>query len=152
MNIDIEHDKKGFKPKKNKEYKLAFELYLNTAYDAKKIADLVGVSENTISSWINSQNWEEMKGGIILTPYMIERNLLRNAAIKSADPKTSGDEMVKMANAIEKFKTDKTSLVNVFEVFHRFNEFLMSSDDKETIQFLLHCQAYQDKFIDSINS
>ncbi len=152
MSIDKEKDKKGFKPQKKKEYKLALELYINTTYDAKKIAELVDVSENTISSWINSQNWEEMKGGIILTPYMIERNLLRNAAIKSADPKTSGDEMVKMANAIEKFKTDKTSLVNVFEVFHRFNEYLMTFEEKEAIQFLLTTQEYQDKFVSSITS
>ena len=152
MSIDKQKDKKDFKPQKKKEYKLALELYINTTYDAKKIAELVDVSENTISSWINSQNWEEMKGGIILTPYMIERNLLRNAAIKSADPKTSGDEMVKMANAIEKFKTDKTSLVNVFEVFHRFNEYLMTFEEKEAIQFLLTTQEYQDKFVSSITS
>ena len=149
MSIDTEETKKGFKPKKKQAYKNALDIYIQTDFDAKKIAEIVDVSENTISTWISSQNWLEIKGGIELAPYTIERNLLRAAAKASSKDKVDADEMVKFASAIEKFKVDKTSLVNALEVFHRFNDFLMQSDDKEAISFLLVFQDYQDKFIKS---
>src|SRR5690606_17924553 len=83
----------------------------------KDLAARVGVSENTISKWVNEGNWERHRASVILTKdeelrrfYMqvTELNdaiMQRPAGQRFSDSKEA-DILVKLATAIRQMETD----------------------------------------------
>ena len=107
-------------------------------YTQKEIADKVGVSENTMSAWVNDGNWDDMRKSQNTTNATIIRDLqkaldaMRKEAVKFAeddDPATKPDTdgIYKMALAIQKLQ-NKTQVGDIIRVIRDLIKFVRTED------------------------
>jgi transposase-like protein len=131
-------------------------LFLNDNATQKEIALRVGVTEKTVSSWVNKEDWEQLKSSVIITKseelkriYMQINEI--NTAIFSKEKgqrfasTKEADILSKLTAAARSLETE-TSVSDVIEVFKRFLNWLREVDlDKAKDLVIL-----QDAFVKSI--
>ena len=124
--------------RKDKERTLAQELYLTGQHSQKEIADMVGVTEKTVGVWAEGGHWEKMRAARHSTPAQVVGNLIEIHKARTEqileDVRTGskdkfGDEMLKMAQAIEKLQ-GATSLSTYIGVLQEFMGFVGTKDHK----------------------
>ena len=117
---------------------LAKSLYMNGNYTQEEIADKVAVSRQTVARWMKSENWEELKASITISPAQILAGLNRqiveiNNNINDREPGQrfatiqEADTLVKLAAAIKKIETD-AGIAEVVAVGIRFTNWLRQTD------------------------
>jgi len=98
----------------DKQY-LAKVLYTREQLDGKVVAKRVGVSEKTISKWVNDFNWKELRQRLLLAKDELLGQLYRqlealNGAIEKSEAKhpttAQADTQVKLTAAIRNLETD----------------------------------------------
>jgi transcriptional regulator with XRE-family HTH domain len=111
-------------------------LYLQDTLTQKAIAEKVGVTEKTISGWVNDENWEELRKSLLVTKEeqlsMLYNQLSALNKVIKDDQKcipTAGqsDSILKITAAIKNLETE-TSLTEVFEVGKKFIKHLQQTD------------------------
>jgi transposase len=129
----------GLTNKQKKEW--AQLLYTRENLTQKEIAARVGVSEVTMSKWVNAGKWDELKASITITKEEQLKNLYhqlaeinrnisdREQGKRYATPSES-DTISKLANAIEKMETD-VGLADIIATFRKFLEWLRTFDLKQ---------------------
>lgn len=60
---------------KEKEQKIARLLYVEQGKTAKEISSLIGVSEQTLTKWVNKLGWRDQRNAIIANPGIREDNI-----------------------------------------------------------------------------
>lgn len=60
---------------KDREQKLARLLYVEQGKTAKEISTLIGVSEQTLTKWVNKLGWRDQRNAIIANPGIREDNI-----------------------------------------------------------------------------
>lgn len=137
--------------RKDKERTLAQELYLTGKHTQKEIAEFVGVTEKTIGIWVEGGNWEKMRAARHSTPAQVVGNLIEIhkarteqilEAVRNGSTDKFGDEMLKMAQAIEKLQ-GATSLSTYIGVMQEFMGFVGNKDHK----FRAQLADYQGAFL-----
>lgn len=113
-------------------------LFLKENLTQKEIAARVGVSQQTITRWVNAEHWEDLKTSITLTKQEQVGHLYRqvaeiNRAISQknegerfADPKEA-DIMSKLAAAINKMETE-VGIKDIIEVGIKFIDWIRAVD------------------------
>lgn len=123
--------------KKSNSQELAKILYMS-GVTAEEIADKVGVCRQTVSRWINTLGWKEMRAaGSITRPELVNKvlvsisNLLDRANEMSDDEAEAGlgDKLIKLANAIEKLEK-KGSVVDCVEIMIDFENWLVKNREQ----------------------
>ena len=121
----------------------------------KSIAEKVGVSPQTVTKWVNDNNWEQARAAANITrPELVNKILnsinvlLEDLANDPSPEKTaaSADKLVKFAATVERLDK-KTSVVDVIEVFMAFSKWLqyrMSFDPNVTPELLKTINHYHD--------
>jgi uncharacterized protein YjcR len=140
---------------KNKELRLAEQLYVYDDMSQKEIAEYLNVSEKTISNWKEKGDWDKMKSARSLTRDSIIKGLYENALLitntaKEAKRPLNSKEMdaiVKIASSIEKLDK-KFNIPVVIGVFKEFNNWVVNIDPNMAIKLT----EYQRKFIYHLNS
>lgn len=101
---------KGTKTKndRSKAKELALELFLSGDYDQKQIADLVRVTERTITSWSTSGDWKKQRALRQTTPAEIESDIIEVIGGVMRDIKKESDPKVRLALADQLSKYNKT--------------------------------------------
>lgn len=115
-------------------------LFIRENITQKEIAERVGVSQQTITRWVNSEKWEELKVSVTITREEQLRNLYRqlaelNKAIAERDgnrfPNASeADTITKLASSIDKLETE-TGLSEIQSTFTAFLNWLRKFDLEE---------------------
>ena len=136
----------------------ALALYMNNTAQCE-IADKVGVSQKTISKWVNEKGWAERRAAKNITrPELANRLLAAIAAEierlneKDGDKELSNgviDKLSKMAAIVEKLDK-KASVVDAIDVFIAFGKWLQyrATIDKElTPELIKAINRYQDLYI-----
>lgn len=135
----------------------AFLLYMN-GDQQKDIAERVGVSAKTMSTWVDRLGWKEKRSGkLISRSELIAKGLLTMNTImenmledkEGTNPASHMDQLIKCANAIEKLDK-KNNVVNEMDAFMNFNSALQSwiGTDKEiTVDNIKLINRLQDKYI-----
>lgn len=119
-----------------KEY--ARMLYLKENLTQQEIGDRVGVTRQTLSRWINTEKWEEMKAGLTLSREQQIANLHRQVMelnkVILARPEgeryasaPEADTLGKLAAAIKKMETD-VGIADIVSVGIRFIEWIRPVD------------------------
>ena len=96
---------------------IAKSLYLDGNYTQEEIADKVGTTRQTVSRWVKTENWEEIKASVTITPaqiiaqwnrQIVEINKKINARADGERFATTqeADALSKLAGAIKKLETD----------------------------------------------
>ena len=138
---------------KTKERKLAEELFATSTRTQKEIAEMVGVSENTLTKWVAEGGWEKLRAARLSTPAavidnMVEIHLLRTqqilAEMRAGTTNKYGDELLKMSQAIEKMKA-KLSVGTYIQVLTE----LMAGVPATDRDFRRRMSEYQSAFLTS---
>lgn len=113
-------------------------LYLKENLTQKEIAARVGVSQQTITRWVNTEKWEDLKTSITLTRQEQIGNLYRQVAEinrsiadrkegeRYADSKEA-DILGKLAAAINKMETE-VGIKDIVEVGSKFIDWIRAVD------------------------
>jgi hypothetical protein len=137
-------------------------LYME-GHPQKVIAQKIGVSEQTISKWVDQENWAVMRAGVSISrPELVKKTLgainkLLDQVYESQDPKlicTLPDQLSKFASFIAKLD-QKTNVVTVIDVFIAFSKWIRhraTFDPEITPEFLAALDRYQDMYINETMS
>lgn len=122
--------------KQKKDY--AKTLFLtNLTISQKEIAERSGVSQKTVSKWVNEENWENLRTSLLTTRenqlsnlYLQLRKL--NEAIAEREDQAyatskEADVLIKLTSAINKLEQD-LSIADIVNVSKRFLEWLRHAD------------------------
>ena len=108
-------------------------LYLR-GIPTERILELTGVVRQTLSRWVNSEGWKELRAAHSITRDELTRKLMAVAGEAIDDPekytknKKLADDLVKIMSAIEKL--DKTTnAVHYVNAFINFENWLMANLD-----------------------
>lgn len=113
-------------------------LYLKENLTQKEIAARVGISQQTMTRWVNTERWEDLKTSITLTRQEQIGNLYRqvaeiNRAIAGRDDgerfatSKEADVLGKLAAAINKMETE-VGIKDIVEVGGKFIDWIRTVD------------------------
>lgn len=122
----------------------------------KELAARVGVSEQTISKWINQENWQQFRASLIITKDQELRRLYGqlielNDAIEQREPgmryasSREADTITKLSAAIRQLETD-TSVADSINVLKDFIIFVRQQDPDQAREVT----ALADSFVRSL--
>lgn len=110
----------------------------------KELAERVGVSAQSISKWINSEDWEHLRASVIITKESELRRLYlqitelndtifdREKGQRFASNKEA-DTLIKLTAAVRQLETD-TSAADSMEVIKNFVNYIRLDDHKKAIE------------------
>lgn len=139
-----------FSLKQKKEW--AQHLYCQNEMTQKAIAEKVGVSEKTLSKWVNEENWERLRKSLLISKQeqlamlydqVDEINKfirLKKAGERFADSKEA-DILSKLTKSIEQME-EETNITDVVEVCKRFITFLQKHDFEKSKEVVDLCDAF----------
>ncbi len=150
--------------------KKALEIKLKRAEDLfksstpqKEIAEIIGVSQVTVTRWVQKHNWKAKRAAeTISRPQLVNKLLtaidnLIEKVNESEDPAAIGnigDKLSKLAATIDKLDK-KANVVDVLEVctaFSKWLQFRMTIDTDLDVELVKKINKYQDLFIsDQLN-
>jgi transposase len=111
-------------------------LYVNQGHTAKEAGRVAGVSERSMSKWVNEEGWDKLRASMAVTKaaqiqmMYAQLNELNNSiqlkpeGERYADSKQA-DSMVKIAAAIKSFEVDM-SIAESLDVLMRFLDYVRS--------------------------
>jgi len=113
-------------------------LYLKEKITQKEISEKVGVTEKTISKWVNTEKWETLKASITITKEDTLRRIYMqineiNAVIEKKPEGeryatgTEATNLAKLATAAKMLESE-ASISETMEVFKRFINWLRPLD------------------------
>jgi len=135
-------------------------VYYMRGEPQKVIASLVGVSEVTVSKWVNAENWDMKRAAERVTrPELVNQNLqliarLQAQVINSDNPlaeaKGVSDQISKLAATIEKLDK-KTNIVQIQDGFIAFSKWLQEHPALRSVEgmdFIKQVDKYQGGYLD----
>lgn len=130
------------KDEMERKQRLAFTLYVDNGFEQKIIADITGISENTISKWKKKakelgNDWDEERQATKMGPEKVMRRTIamydrllteiehRPAPFNVANSK-EGDALNKLADAAKKLQSELTLFVKT-EVGKQFISYIQQT-------------------------
>lgn len=126
--------------KQHEKKQKAKSLFLTGQYSQKEISEITGISEKTISKWVNDpkENWEEMKVSLLTTRSNELRRLYKMLSVLNNDidekaelkiPINSkeADAVLKLTSAIKNLEIE-TSIAEKVEVGSEFINMIRKED------------------------
>ncbi|HHT23164.1 MAG TPA: terminase [Bacteroidales bacterium] len=149
--------KRATKKELEQKKELARMYYMNGDIQ-KVIAEKVGVSEQTISRWVEIEGWAARRAGINITrPELINKSLaalnkILDQVYESDDIdmiSTLPDKLSKFASAIEKLdkKANIVTTIDVFMAFSKWIQHRATFDPEVTPELIRAINKYQDMYI-----
>lgn len=114
----------------------AEEFAVGQGMSGRDIAELLSVSEVTVSKWRKEGNWENKKKEIDLSPIRIKQKLLSEAQ-KIANGESSdieADKLSKIVAAIDRLDK-KISIRLIADVFREFDNWLSEIEPVRAVEF-----------------
>lgn len=119
------------------------------------ISNKIDVSRQTISKWVTTNNWAELRAAKSITRKELVMKLLNSINDKINSGDWNPDQICKAAAAIERLDK-QTNVVTIIEVFTAFSQWLIARvkiDSELTPEMVKIINHYQDVFInESISS
>ncbi|MDN4015252.1 hypothetical protein QX233_22650, partial [Chryseobacterium gambrini] len=86
------------------------DLFLETDKTQKEIAEIIHVTEKTLGKWKTEGEWDLLKSASTVTARKIIENLYKKAHALSEDPKSKPNDIIQIANSIEKLSNKKVTI------------------------------------------
>lgn len=120
-------------------------LYVKETMTQKEIAQKVGISEKTLSKWVNDNEWDRLKASIVITKEEELRRIYQQISAINEQIATringerfassrEADILTKLAAAARSLETD-SSIADIVEVGKRFLNWLRMSDLDKAKEF-----------------
>ncbi len=146
--MSILHQKKSVmavkKLSREEKYAIAFDLFMDTDKSQKEIASIAGVTEKTLTKWKVDNEWDLLKSAETVTARKIIDNLYKRAYKLSQDEDSKADDIIKIANSIEKLSNKKVTISQIINVFKDFTTWAFG-EEPETAKAI---NKLQRKYID----
>ncbi len=139
------------KTERQRKKEVAQYFYCHTQLSQKEISEKVGVSEVTISRWVNKENWDTLKSSVTITRQeQITRTYNQIAAVNKRiaeeqngiPTNADADLLTKLANVIDKLERE-TSISETVNVSIQFLEWIRKVDTDKAKEL----SAYFDNYI-----
>ncbi len=139
---------------KDKEKRLAQQLYIYSDASQAKIAEDLGISEKTLSKWKDEDGWDKIKAARHLGKDSMITKLYAQALKIISEAENDNrimnskemDTVSKIGSTIDKLDR-KVNLPNAISVFKEFNNFLVKINPALAKQIT----EYQQKFLHVLN-
>lgn len=142
---------------KGKKKEDAQELYMK-GFEQKQIAQMIGVTEATVSRWQKEGSWKERRAALSLTrPELVNKLLLTiDTLIEQVNASNDPTAIAGLADKLSKLsatvsKLDKqTTVVDAIEVFTYFAKWLEArakTNPDITVDLLKQINKYQEMYI-----
>ena len=126
--------------------------------EQKSIAQRVGVSETTISKWVQSGQWQNLRAAQNITrPELVNKILqsidkLLSDTLVSDDPTASANlakQLNGFSSAIEKLdkKANVVDVIEVFMAFGKWLEYRATIDEELSPELIKKIVQYQDLYV-----
>lgn len=125
-------------------YAIAQDLFMDTDKTQKEIAEIVHVTEKTLTKWKTQGDWEMLKNASTVTARKIIENLYKRSYDLSLDPKSKPDDIIKLALSIEKLSNKRVTVSQIINVFKDFIAFAF----KENADLAKEINLMQKKYVD----
>lgn len=81
------------------------ELFVETGWDQKRIAEFLKVSERTISEWARTGEWKKIRANRNVTPQELENNLIEiiNETLQSIRQTKEAKERSRLSDELSKY-------------------------------------------------
>ncbi|KFF13109.1 hypothetical protein IW15_10120 [Chryseobacterium soli] len=112
----------------DEKYAIAQDLFLETDKTQKEIAEIIHVTEKTLGKWKIEGDWEMLKSASTVTARKIIENLYKKAHALSEDPKSKPNDIIQIANSIEKLSNKKVTVSQIINVFKDFTTYAFTQD------------------------
>ena len=133
-------------------------MYYMNGDTQKIIAQKVGVSEQTISAWVNDEGWAARRAGVNITrPELVNKalsalNRLLDQVYESDDIELVSalpDKLAKFASSIEKLdkQANIVDTIDVFMAFSKWIQYRATFDPEVTPELIRAINKYQDLYI-----
>lgn len=129
----------------------AEKLFLRGDIEQKEIARLVGISEVTMSKWVNDPalNWRNKRKSFMVTkPEVIRRlyNIIEKMTIRMDEDEEGGDtkeadKLIKYTAALKNLETE-VSVAEIMEVAMQFGKWLLPLDPALASQVSNHFDLF----------
>lgn len=122
--------------KKDTQRKIAEGMFIEQGMTAKAIAELIDVSEKTVSAWRKLDNWDARKDEAIAAPHKIREVLLKELKIlaEGGESKINADGLSKISVVLERL-SDRVSLQVIISVFKEFDMWMTDEDPALAVKF-----------------
>ena len=124
----------------------AERLYINDGWTAKSIAYTVGVTENTVGTWVKKYDWKNKRNEVLAAPHKIKTLLLTElqSVLEGGDAKFNSDDVAKITRALERI--DKgVNIQVIITAFKMFTDWL--TNQKLTPELLESIVGFTKDFI-----
>lgn len=116
--------------KNDKKQQRALDLFLYTDKTQKEIAEILDVSEKTISVWAASENWDELKGASSVTSAKIVSKLYKKLDELADADRLDTDALIKTARTIEALTDNRVTISQFINAFKEFTSYLFTKDSE----------------------
>lgn len=119
---------------------MAERMFVEDGMTAKAIAEMIDVSEVTLSKWRKGKegekSWDDKRAEMLASPHKIREILLKELILVSEGKvsKVDADALAKINKVIESL-SDKISAQVVFSVFREFDNWMADQDPKTAVLF-----------------
>lgn len=122
--------------------KLAYEWVMNSDKTQKEIADIVGVSEVTMSKWATDGRWEELKAYEAASRGGACRNILKKIFEESQKEDCDADKIAKYSSALERLENKSITVPNIINIFIEFGNWLYPKDPEASKKLTNYMNLY----------
>jgi len=118
----------------------AEDFYIRLCMTGKEIAELLDISEQTVSKWKKGRDgeksWDDRKAEMQLTPTKVKEILLKEALLlaEGKDSKVDADKLSKIVSAIERLDR-KINVRIIMDVFREFDNYVAEVEPKIAVEF-----------------
>ncbi|WP_434575520.1 helix-turn-helix domain-containing protein [Riemerella anatipestifer] len=121
---------------------VALDLFLDTDKTQKEIAEIVGVTEKTLTKWKLEGEWDKIKSASTITARNIIDNIYQKMHELSQSDKLEADKLIKLASTIEKLSDKKVTISQIINVFKDFTTWAFGEDPELAKQINLLQKKY----------
>lgn len=119
---------------------MAERMFVEDGMTAKAIAEMLEVSEQTLSKWRKGKegekSWDDKRAEMLASPHKIREILIRELMVVAGGEKSlvDADALAKINKVIETL-SDRISTQIVFSVFKEFDNWMADQDPKTAVLF-----------------
>ncbi len=123
---------------KHKHYNDAESLFVDGGMTCTAIAQILKISEVTLSNWRNKFEWDSRREEALASPAKIREILLKELKniADGQKPTIDADSLIKIQKVFMSFERQSTSIPITLGVFKSFDNWMADQDPAIAIQFL----------------
>ncbi len=112
-------------------------MFVESGYNCVAIAEILTISEITLSKWRNDQGWDRKREEVLASPYKIRELLMRELAsiAEGNKAKINADSLSKIQRVFLSFEKSSTSIPVILSVFKGFDNWMADNDPQTAVLF-----------------